>query len=338
MKILIIKLGALGDAVRTSYFLKGLTGKCGARRHITWVTSEPAIPLLKYHPEIDALISDREFARQGAEVRDRSFDWVISLDDETEACRLLQNVRWTKLTGAFLQGEEVKYTNDAAPWFDMGLVSRFGKTRADELKRLNQKTHDEIFAGILGLQVISPLFYLAPKARETAGAMLNGKSGRVVGLNLSAGNRWLNKRLLLSEAKNLIARMREAGHEGLLFGGEEDLAYNQQLAGETGCGVLSPVSLEVFAGVISHVKAIIVADTLALHLAIAQQIPSVSFYAPTSAAEINTFGTGLKVASTSSDYCSYKSQADNSSITAGRLFDAFIELTATRISPSCAPA
>jgi heptosyltransferase-2 len=86
------------------------------------------------------------------------------------------------------------------------------------------------------------------------------------------------------------------------------------------------VSLEVFAAVIGQLRAIITADTLAMHLAIAQRIPSVSFFAPTSAAEINTFGRGLKVVSTAPDYCNYRSNADNSTITAGRIFEALMHL------------
>ena len=64
---------------------------------------------------------------------------------------------------------------------------------------------------------------------------------------------------------------------------------------------------------------LITSDTLALHLAIAQGVPSVSYYAPTSATEINTFGTGRKIVSTSPDYCNYRPDADNSTITAGRI-------------------
>src|SRR5208283_1580376 len=62
---------------------------------------------------------------------------------------------------------------------------------------------------------------------------------------------------------------------------------------------------EPFPVVIGQLKAIITADTLALHLAIAHRVHSVSFFAPTSAAEINTFGRGLKVISGAPDYCNY---------------------------------
>jgi heptosyltransferase-2 len=68
---------------------------------------------------------------------------------------------------------------------------------------------------------------------------------------------------------------------------------------------------------------VISSDSLGLHLAIANQIPNLSFYGPTSAVEIDTFNKGVKVISTSDDYCSYKSITDNSSLTANRLFSAW---------------
>lgn len=77
----------------------------------------------------------------------------------------------------------------------------------------------------------------------------------------------------------------------------------------------------------AHVKALaflITSESLALHLAISQSVPSLSFYAPTSAAEIGTFGRGIKVCSTTHDYCSYRPDADNSTITAERLWEAFL--------------
>jgi heptosyltransferase-2 len=58
-------------------------------------------------------------------------------------------------------------------------------------------------------------------------------------------------------------------------------------------------------------------------LGISQNIKTISYYAPTSAVEIDTFGLGKKIISTSEDYCSYHSEVDTSSITAERIFEEF---------------
>ena len=70
----------------------------------------------------------------------------------------------------------------------------------------------------------------------------------------------------------------------------------------------------------------VTSDSLGMHIAIARGIPVVAFFAPTSAAEIDLFGAGEKVISTAPDYCSYRPDADNSTITAGRLGEAVLRL------------
>ena len=69
-------------------------------------------------------------------------------------------------------------------------------------------------------------------------------------------------------------------------------------------------------------------DSMALHMGIALQRRVVCFFAPTSAAEIELYGQGEKVWSTSSDYCSYRPDADNSSLTPERISGPALEVLA----------
>ena len=53
---------------------------------------------------------------------------VISLDDEEGLCALVARLETASLSGATLAADgRCTYTSDVAPWFDMGLLSRFGK-------------------------------------------------------------------------------------------------------------------------------------------------------------------------------------------------------------------
>ena len=70
-------------------------------------------------------------------------------------------------------------------------------------------------------------------------------------------------------------------------------------------------------------------DSLALHLGLAMEVPTVSFFAPTSAPEIDLFGLGEKVASTAPDYCSYRRDVDRSTLTVERLLDASLRVLAS---------
>ncbi len=321
VRILILKLGALGDVVRTSYILPGLHQRFGPGTTVTWVTASSALPILRFNPYVSELLTIEQTGTP-AGARDlgtHEFDWVISLDDEIESCGIATQVKARRISGAFVTSDEIHYTEDTRPWFDMGLISRFGKTKADQLKLENQKSHDAIFAEMLDLAIERPSFFNNPRSEALGRTMLRHLPRKIVGLNLSAGKRWPSKSLRLEEAIGLIGHLKEMGATCLLLGGIDDAAYLESIASITGCPSINGLTLDEFAGVIRGLDLLVTSDTLALHLAIAQGVPNLSYYAPTSAVEINTFGTGSQIASLSPDYCSYRPDADNSTITAERL-------------------
>ncbi len=320
-RILVLKLGALGDVIRTSYILPGLHERFGAGTFVTWVTAASALPLLRFNPYVASLLSVDRCAggTLPPELADEEFDWVLSFDDEAESCGLAHRVRAKKISGAYSAEGCIRYTDDTGAWFDMGLVSWFGKEKADQLKLVNRLSHDEIFARMLGITIARPIFFNDPLAEESARSLADLPAPRRIGLNLSAGKRWPSKSLRLDEAIRLVEQLRSVDANCLLLGGVADEEYLEVVAKKTGLPFICRLSLESFAGLVRQLDLLITSDSLALHLAIAQRVPSVSYYAPTSAAEINTFGMGAKIASTSPDYCSYRPDADNSTITAERI-------------------
>lgn len=332
VRILILKLGALGDVVRTSYILPGLHERFGPATHITWITAPAALPILRFNPYVSELISmDRCTNPETIKTLNRApFDWVLSLDDEVESCSLAGQVSAKRVSGAFVDSGKICYSDDTGEWFDMGLISRFGKAQADALKIANLDTHDAIFARMLDLRVTKPGFYNNPQSETVASAMLDSFPRKIVGLNLSAGRRWPSKSLRQEEAIPLIDQLKASGVTCVLLGGQDDASYLEAILSQRELPVLRDLSLEEFAGVIRRLDLLITSDTLALHLAIAQRVPSLSYYAPTSAAEINTFGTGFKITSLAPDYCSYRPDADNSTITAARLLPEAMALLAQR--------
>ena len=324
-RILIIKHGALGDVIRTSYVLRPLK-KRFPDAHVTWVTKSAAAPLIQNHPDVDRIfLHDQriEDPRHFAALAAAPFDWVISLDDELDSNYFLNYLEIKKLSGTYIEGGCATYTDDVAEWFDMGLISKLGKAKADELKLQNQSGHAEIFARMLGLTPFKPeLFISAPGSLP-----LVAMAGARVGLNLSAGKRWPAKTLRLNEAVTLVRQLGRAYPRAslALLGGSDDLEYNEKLRAEASnsdLNVIEPGSLATFAARIKALDLLITSDSMALHMAIAQGVPSLSFFSATSAVEIDTFGVGQKIRSHAPDYCSYKPDADNSTITAARLMHA----------------
>lgn len=324
MHVLVVKHGALGDVVRTSYFARALREKFGDRLRLSWLTAPSAAPLLRFNQHIDDLWTSF------AEAQPFRYDRVYSLDDERDVLEGVARVDAAAVTGALLQDGQPGYTDDAAGWFDMGLLSRFGKARADELKKLNKRGHAEIFSAIFGVAGVQPHFFGNPRLERWAEQVLAGHA-RIVGINPFAGGRWPSKELRLPELNALIDTI-VAGESAfgpgctvMLLGAGGDHARNRELAAaRPGAPILVPNtddSVLRLAALIGRLHAMITSDSLAMHLAIAQRVPTVAFFAPTSASEIDDLGVVAKVVSTAADYCSYRKDADNTSVTASRILE-----------------
>lgn len=338
-EVLILKTGALGDVVRTTAILPGLH-QLHADARVTWVTAPEAVDLVRLHPQVAEVVAldtktPGRLESQSEKLAARRLDWVISLDDEQPLCRLASRLDARRLSGARLdESGERGYTADVAPWFDMGLLSVHGRARADELKVRNRRSHPEILCSMLGLAMGKPR--LDFEARQASFALEFERrsklrdNGPVVGLNTGVGGRWRSKMLSVERTVEVAERLHAALDGRLsfvLFGGADERERNQHIAGELAGRVrlidagVDNALLE-FAALVDRCDLMITSDSLGLHVALARDVRTVAFFAPTSAAEIEMFGLGEKVVSTAPDYCSYKPDADTSTLTAERVADA----------------
>jgi heptosyltransferase-2 len=201
---LIIKLGAMGDVLRTTTLLRALPGP------VTWVTRTASLPLLANIPQIRELLP---LESEAAALRGRRFALAACLDDEPEACRLLDLVEADRRVGAYLQDGRVTYGESARSWYDMGLVSRFGKERADELKRENQRSYQELLFEMFGLRFQGEDYVFGYAPRDA--------SRRQVGIEMRADARWRLKRW--DGYPELAERLRGAGFGVFFFEQRADL-------------------------------------------------------------------------------------------------------------------
>lgn len=322
MHYLIIKHGALGDVVRTSYFAAALRKRHGHALRLSWLTSTASAPLLRFNPDIDDVWTD------GGEAKSFHFDRAFSLDDERDVVEVVSGLDIDRITGAYLDGTSISYSEDSRGWFDMGLISRHGKDRADALKKENLRGHAEIFRELFDVDTVSPCFFGNARLESWAQAEFGGH-GPLVGLNPFAGGRWPSKELRQEELRTLIRRLLDgetkfgSGCRIVLLGAGADHRRNIDLSRAfNNPRILAPNtddSVLRLAAVVAQLSHLITSDSLAMHLAVAQGVPTTAFFAPTSAPEIDAFGIMTKVMSTAADYCSYRKDADNSSITADRI-------------------
>ncbi|MBJ02392.1 MAG: hypothetical protein CMK00_05935 [Planctomycetes bacterium] len=342
--ILIIKTAALGDVLRTTSILPGLH-EAHPASEITWLVAEGAEDLVRLQPLVDRVVtvdldSPEGLTRVMVELGRTSWKWIISLDEEESLCRLASSLATERLTGACLEtgedgSERAGYTLDSAAWFDMGLTSRLGKEEADRLKRGNSQSHATIFSEMLGINEDQPSLRIPGAAFEAAQiwGTRHGLDGSVttIGINTGAGGRWKTKGLGEGRTTELIEflhRELEGEVKFVLLGGPAEAERNRRIMAAFGEDSDSEaIVLDAgtdndqltFAAFVDRCDLLITSDSLAMHMAIARSISLVAFFAPTSAVEIDVYGLGEKVISTADDYCSYRPDADNSTITVERL-------------------
>ena len=316
MEILIIKLAAIGDVLRTTAVLPALKENypdCS----ISWVTKNSSFDILKNNEVIDKIYLIDENLKE--KLKDVVFDLIISLDDDSEACALASSLNSKKIIGSYLKDGKKAYTEDSATWFDMGLISKYGKEKADELKALNKKTYQEILFSILNIdsgkyKIHKPILNLQKEDLKFAKAFAEKnnieRKDLVIGINTGAGGRWQDKKLSIEKTAELMDKLNsELKCKILLFGGPDEKQRNEKIKEgikaeiiDAGCNN----SLMEFASLVNLCKILVTSDSLALHIGVALKKKVVAFFYVTSAAEIELYNKGIKIIGKGEDYCSYK--------------------------------
>ncbi len=261
-RILLIKLGALGDVIRTTPLVVAFKKKYPGC-HITWLTLSPDV--LPKH-EIDEIVTPDAFTlfRLSAS----SFDIAINLDKEEEAGLLLAQVNADEKYGYRWENQRLVPATPAAEHKIMtGLF--------DHISQSNTKSYlTEIFEICHMDFNFEP--YLIRKNDELAGIwkaklqqMANGK--KIVGLNTGCGPRW-NTRLWPVEYWISLARqLSAAGYYPVFLGGELEDDKNSAMANQTGVFYPGHFSLEEFISLSDACDVIVSQVSMMMHIAIALQ-------------------------------------------------------------------
>ena len=312
--IIIIKLAALGDVLRTTCILEGLHKKY-RDASISWLTATTALCLLENNPLIDNVFAIEDSV--STKLLRESYDLVISLDDEATACSLAARLTTRKFFGAYHVNDKTLYTDDSADWFDMSLVSTFGKDEADKRKKNNYRSYPDILFRALEITEGKPSLQLSPRNREFAQqfARTHLSPGRLkIGLNTGAGDRWQFKQLSIPQTIEIAEYFSlDPAREILLFGGPAELQRNESIISNANCSIIetgTSNSINDFAALIGLCDLLITSDSLAFHIASAIDVATIVFFGPTSSAEIHLFSSGNKITSPLPCVCCYKKRCD----------------------------
>jgi heptosyltransferase-2 len=298
--ILIIKTGALGDVLRTTTILEGLREKY-KNAAITWLTSKIAKDLLINNPNIDRIIYNP------AKIHKKKWKLIISLEEDKEILKQLSGVKFNKLFGMY-HSNGIKYTTDSQAWNDMGLVSRFGKKKADKLKLKNKKSYQKILYNMLGLKWKKQKYSFYPDKKLSRYVKrfkeLLPERRKIIGIVVGAGGRWPMKSLSQKKLMKLISEIQKNYYVILLYGPEEKNSVKNLSKRFSRVFVPKLLSVKEFAQVVSLCSVVITPDSLAMHLGIAQNKKVIAYFTVTPAEEIEIY-KGRKIKARHKDYGSF---------------------------------
>jgi len=315
-KVLIIKLGAPGDVLRTTPVLRELKRQYLAV-HITWITEKAAVPLLENNPYIDRLweYSAEIVVRFHVE----EFDLVLSLDNSGDCASLASLAKGREKLGYGLnkKGAVVPFNQEAETWLKMAVF--------DDVKKTNQRTYQDIIFNICRYTFDPAIHNIILDLEEKE--KLFGKkfalehgirdSDLVVGVNIGSGGRWPMKRWRDAKFTRLIERLvKEEDVKVVLLGGPEEVERAGKIKSELDVKSVAVIDggcdnpLRDFIAIIGLCDVVVTGDTLALHIAAGLKKYVVAFFGPTSASEIELYGRGLKVVSENQCVCCYRQKCD----------------------------
>jgi len=302
-RICIIKLGALGDVIRTLCILPELRRQW-PEAQITWVSSSAGKRMIGNHREIDRALG---FSPMTAMVLSQEhFDTVICLDKEPEPCALAMAVPAKQRLGVGLSmhGTPVPLDRNAEHYMHLGLC--------DELKfHHNRKSYPQLIYEALGWTYQGQRYEL-PVTQEAIDDIRQYLLVRqwdparpTLGINVGAGTRFAHKMWPAGRIVEMVRRLqvdRPDVQVVLLGGTDERVIVDRTLAGLTRAGAVAGVidggtdhDEQHFAAIVDACDVIASGDTMAMHVAIARGTPVVGLFAPTCEQEIDLFGRGEKL-------------------------------------------
>lgn len=252
-RILIIKLGAIGDVIRTTPLVtryKKLYPSC----KITWLTWTPDI---LPSGQIDEIL---KFDHNSIlYVQNTAFDIAINLDKEKEAGALLKTVEAKEKYGYVLKDGEIQPIDEKAfHKFETGIF--------DDVSKANKKNYCEEIFEIAGLKYEGEPYLLDNHAKKGFEWSEIDKSKKVIGLNTGCGGRWVTRLWEIEKWSELAKMLIDQGNEVILLGGEQEDGRNKEIQKKSGAKYLGFYSLNQFINLVDQCDLVVTQVTMGMHI------------------------------------------------------------------------
>lgn len=296
-EVLVIKLGALGDVLRTFALLPALRRRHGENAFLTWITRQNALALVSNQASVDLALPLNLETSLG--LKGRLFDAVYVLDKDREATGLGLEVEAGKRWGFThdKRGAIIPANPEAEYYWRLGLDD-------EEKFRRNTKSYQRLLGEALALDYRGERYRLQPSeedrknGEEVLWKKLDEKAPvwklPTIGLNIGAGGVFAHKNWPPERYAELIAARPDWTF--VLLGGPREAGEMERLARASNAvnsGVDNP--LLTFAALVERCAVVITGDTLGVHMALAVNTPVVALFGPTCPQEIDLYGLGEKL-------------------------------------------
>ena len=295
-KIMIIKLGAKGDVIRTMSILPALKIVFPDSK-IIWITKKDSVSIISENPYINKIYST-PFSTE------EKFDLLYNFDLDDEAMDLAKNTNADKKFGFYLEA-------DFPTVFNKGALYYLNTFFDDELKKNNRKTYQQMMFDLAEISYNKehcPI-YLNKQDHTYANNFLkennidDEKSKKLIGIHIGYSERWPSRSWPIDKVKQFIIEAKNKNYEIILFGGPNEKEKHKRIINE-----LKEQGVRIFhnnidntdrefSSLINICNKIISSDSYAMHVSLALKKPTIALFFCTSPHEIEGYGLLKKIIS-----------------------------------------
>lgn len=293
-KILIIKLGAMGDVIRTTPILTRLK-KIHPHSEIYWVTYTPDI----LPKEVDYKF---EYNFKNIQILECiEFDLLINLDKDWESCALTNRIGFINKKGYhLLDGKPAPINSLAYQKYLNGIF--------DEESKKNKKHYVQEIFEICDIGKFEGEEYLLSNGEKGKHSWNLDSRKKVIGLNTGCGEKWLSRLWPTANWIELAGELRKLDYEVVILGGEQEAYKNNEIALGSGANYFGVHSLNVFIDLIDNCDLIVSQITMALHIAVGLKKKVVVMNNIFNSNEFHLYGLGKLVEPKTGCDCYYLSE------------------------------
>ncbi len=253
--VLVIKLGAIGDVIRTTPILSAIKREHPHAR-IYWLTNFPSVLPSLVDVPLQFSLQDMTYLRA------MSFDLLLNLDKDREACALASQIVARTKKGFGLSGGK------AVP-FDAAAQKKYLTGVFDDINKANKLSYVQEIFEICGFHYAGEEYVLNLPVNQDSQQWEIDHSKTVIGLNTGCGERWPSRlwgdERWVELAKTLLKR----GFEVVILGGKAEHEKNLSIASASGTRYFGHFPLTSFMHLVNECDILVTAVTMALHVGIA---------------------------------------------------------------------